>query len=272
MIFVTSHVKDSAFAKSKAAVKKPVKKFRVTLTNDKEGPPIRQILGEKAAKGTLSDYDYKIFGKNNVDLLFDSLAEAETEHAKLVESLSELQVSKPDTNRCCKAYLVGLASYHDANSVSNFIHRKYGDDLKLNGENKDCLQVSAVGPCAKDRTLFRATLHLSEDVLNIISKVFRNRLRVSYTSCILYPVQPHRRCFKCQEHGHIKRNYKQEKPSCARCAGSHFTDECTEPDECEKKCINCLRSDEFKDKCNHSADSNICPVFLAYRAKQKQKN
>ena len=262
----------STFAKSNSVLPKPVKKFRITLSNDKEGPPIRKILGEKAASGSLADYDYKSYGKNSMDLLFNSMAEAEIEHKKLVGNLAGLQVSTPDMNRSRKAYLVGLADYHDVDSVSNFIQKRYGNDLKLNDINKNCLKVISVDPCAKDRTLFRATLQLSEDVLNIISKVFNNRLRVSYASCRLYPVQPHRRCHKCQEHGHIKRNCKQEKPTCAQCAGDHYTDECIASVEDGLKCVNCFKSDDFKNRCSHSANSSQCPVFLAYRSKNDQKN
>ena len=237
----------------------------------KDGPPIRNILGEKAAQGHLSDYDYKAYGKNSVDLLFNSLAEANAEHQKLVNSLKELKVSKPDMNRSRKAYLVGLSDYHKEKGVEDYILKRYGDALDLNGANKNCLKVMSIDPCAKNNKLFRATLQLSEDVLDIISKRFNNRLRVSYVSCLLYPVQPHKRCHKCQEHGRYKRDCKQEKPSCAKCAGGHYTDECIMPDvdQPDNKCINCYKSDEFNNVCDHSADSNKCPVFLAYRAKQK---
>ena len=258
-------------AEKTPAAQKPVKRFRVTLSNEKDGPSIRQILDVKAAQGQLSEYDYKAYGKNSVDLLFNSLAEAEAEHVKVVKILDELNVSKPDINRSRKAYLVGLADYHmgKEEDVYNYILRRYGDELLLNDANKDCLKVASIDPCAKNPRNFRATLQLSESVLSIISKKLNNRLRVGYISCIVYPVVPHKRCHKCQEHGHFKRHCKQEVPTCAHCAGEHFTDQCTNSHDAPKKCINCFKSDDFKNDCNHSADSNLCPVFLAYRSKQK---
>ena len=114
--------------------------------------------------------------------------------------------------------------------------------------------------------LFRAKLQLSEDVLDIISNSLNNKLCVSYSSCTVYPVKPHRRCRKCQVHGHTKSQCTQNKPTCAYCAGDHFTDQCPVSDqEDKKKCINCYKSTKYKDVCNHTADSHDCPVFLDYR-------
>ena len=146
------------------------------------------------------------------------------------------------------------------------MNKKYSATLELNGVNKNCLKVMSIDPCNKNKKLFRAKLQLSEDVLDIISNSLNNKLCVSYSSCTVYPVKPHRRCRKCQVHGHTKSQCTQNKPTCAYCAGDHFTDQCPVSDqEDKKKCINCYKSTKYKDVCNHTADSYDCPVFLDYR-------
>ena len=134
-------------------------------------------------------------------------------------------------------------------------------------KTKTALKVLSIDPCNNNDKLFRATLRLSQDVLDIISNSLGNKLCVSYISCTVYPVKPHRRCRKCQVHGHIKRECSKEKPTCAYCAGDHFTDQCTVSDQPDKmKCINCWNSKKYKEHaCNHTADSNNCPVFLDFR-------
>ena len=247
---------------------KAVKKFKVNLSNGEDPTPIRKILSARAAKGDFDEYDYKPNGKNSIDLLFNSLDEAKKEHKKLVDNLDTIKVSEPDINNRRKAFLVGLSYYDEKEDVSDYLHKKYGDALKLDGENKDCLQVLSVDPCNTNQDLYRATLLVSDDVLAIIRKKFNNRLRVSYVTCTVYPVKPHRRCFKCQKHGHMQSKCQEETPTCSKCAGSHYSDKCTATGI--TKCANCFKSEDHKSRCNdHTADSSDCPVFREYRAKSK---
>ena len=245
---------------------KPVPKFRVALSADETQPPLCETLAKAAKNGTVADYDYKTFGRNNVDLLFETLKDAEVEYKKLLNNLNGIKVSKPDINRPKRAHLVGLSDYHTEGDVKDYIYNRYGNELKLDSDNLDCLKVISINPCDKKNTLYRATLLVSEDVLNIIEKRFHNKLRIGYVSCTVYPYKPHKRCYTCQEHGHFKRECKQTSPTCALCAGNHSTDQC---DQTTRKCINCFKSNEFKNMCDdHSADSRNCPVFRAFRDKQ----
>ena len=129
---------------------------------------------------------------------------------------------------------------------------------------KTVLKVLQINPCHKDNTVYRATLSLTAEVLNIIDKQLHFKLRFSFISCTVYPFKPHKRCFKCQAHGHMKYECKQATATCAVCAGDHFTDQCIVNDI--TKCINCFKSTEFKDGAfSHSANSNTCPIFRDYR-------
>ena len=89
-------------------------------------------------------------------------------------------------------------------------------------------------------------------------------MRLSFVSCTVYPFKPHKRCFKCQEHGHIKRECKQSTATCAVCAGDHFTDKCTDKETV--KCANCFKSTQFKNRAaSHCANSSECPIFIEFR-------
>ena len=226
-----------------------------------------KIIGEVAAKGHVGDYNFRSYGKNNVDLLFNTLREAEAEHDKLVKNLKNVKISKPDL-KGKKAYLVGFSDYHNVEGITNCINNKYGTALKLNSDNENCLKVLSLDPCTNNNNLYRATLLLSDNVLKIMNEKFDNKLRICYTTCTLYPHRPHKRCHKCQQHGHLKNECQETTPTCALCAGDHFTDQCS----CNEspKCNNCFKSNDFKNQCEtHSANSSQCPVFRAYRAQVK---
>ena len=45
-----------------------------------------------------------------------------------------------------------------------------------------------------------------------------------------------RRCFKCQGYGHVQGSCRASNPSCGKCAGTHFTRDCTSQ---SRKCVNC---------------------------------
>ena len=47
-----------------------------------------------------------------------------------------------------------------------------------------------------------------------------------------------------------------------KCGGNHDETDCTADFE---RCVNCMNSTQFKDQCDHRADSPKCPVFLALR-------
>ena len=250
------------------------KKFKITLTNPKEGDPIRMVLSKYVAQKVMSDCDYKVYGRNSVDLLFPTMAEAKAEHSKLVKSLNDITVSEPDMNLSRKAYFVGLADYHTMEGVRDYLYSKYGDALLLHGTNANCLKVLSIDPCQNDPTVYRATLQLSQDVLDIISGSFKNRLRYGFSTCIVYPINPHKRCRKCQVHGHNKGQCKKDKPTCSYCAGDHFSDQCPHiGNEEKRRCINCFNSEKYKDQCHsHSADSSECPVFRDFRKSQRSQN
>ena len=140
---------------------KPAKKFKVKLSTEKNSTPINKVLAAAAAKGLIDDLDYRSTGTNSIDLLFPTMLEAETQHQKLISKLNDVNISKPDLNRGKKAFLVGLSDFHTVEYVQKAINDKYGNVLKLNDENKNCIEVLEINPCNRDKTVYRATLSLT---------------------------------------------------------------------------------------------------------------
>ena len=173
--------------------------------------------------------------------------------------------------RARRAYLVGLEDYHNAEVVKEEIVRRYGDVLQLNSVNKLCFNVIDFSKCNSNNGVYRATLELSEELLQLIKTKFGNRLRIGFVGCTVYPFRQHNRCNKCQVYGHQIKDCKQATPSCANCAGDHFTRECQQKNDL--KCINCHRNEQHKSSCvGHKASSTECPVYKEYLQASKNGN
>ena len=156
-----------------------------------------------------------------------------------------------------------MQDFHTKEHVKTSLLRNYSDVLQLNGKNKDCLQVEDIKPCNKNNHVFRATLFMSDDVYEVIKTRLNSRLRVCMTSCSVYLIHPHIRCYWCQCHGHMKKDCTSEKPVCPKCGEDHQEKSCSNS---VVKCKNCEKSDEFKANClDHRADSNLCPVYKKAR-------
>ena len=71
------------------------------------------------------------------------------------------------------------------------------------------------------------------------------------------------KCSKCQKMGHGTRRCKAKVPRCARCAGGHWTTECTRWYYTE--CANCHSLE-------HGAAYRGCPVVLEFEKQTRQRN
>lgn len=94
----TAPVLHSSVKTSQSYVKS-AKKFKLKLSSEKNSTPINQVLAAAAAKGLIDDLDYRSTGTNSIDLLFPTMAEAESQNQKLINNLNDVNISKPDLNR-----------------------------------------------------------------------------------------------------------------------------------------------------------------------------
>lgn len=258
-------------APRKAQMDKVPSKFKIVLTNSKSDVPIRRVLGKYASNGTLKqDYQYKSRGKDTIELLFKSQESALAEYNILRSALTDIDVNYPIMAKARRAYLVGLEDYHDSKNVLEEIERKYGDVLQLNSVNKSCLKILEINPCNNNDEVFRATLELSEELLLSIDQRLGNKLRIGFVGCTVYPFRNHDRCNKCQDHTHKWKDCKADSPTCANCAGNHYTSKCTSN---LIRCCNCLKHEKFKNNADgHKASSTDCPVFLEHSKQASKKD
>ena len=72
-------------------------------------------------------------------------------------------------------------------------------------------------------------------------------------------------CFHCQGFGHTasKCRQKNERPFCAYCAGRHETSACGS--KSTPKCINCSKSGDSTNSCEHYAFSPDCSFMVSQR-------
>ena len=277
---------------SAECIKKPLEKvsnkttvksrFRVRAkTIPEEDTHIERIFARHTVKNKkdannkdkLKRYECRSRGKDGMDLLFESFAEAQTEYATMCKTLGDEKVviSPPEMLSEKKAYLVGLDHYHFENPdlVLEEILDVSQNAWLTQYIDQSSFKIIEVKPCNNNRHNFRATIQLSEEVLKILES-HGNKLRVGYLNCSIYPFMPHIRCAKCQVHGHKKDRCQHANFVCAKCAGNHETIECNSD---VRKCINCFNDTNLRRGCNgHGADSNTCPVFIAARAAERQKH
>ena len=252
--------------------------FRVRAKALPEEPThIERIFARHSAKGKgvsgLKRYNCRSRGRDGMDLLFSSYEEAVAEFNSVSDALKDekVTISKPEIMNVKKAYLVGLDNYHFENNdlVLEEILDVSQNTWLSEHIKSSCFKVLEVKPCLKDKYNYRATLQLSDEVLNSIMDSHGGKIRVGYLNCSVYPFTPHFRCQRCQSHGHKKDSCKLDHFTCAKCAGNHSTTECTSDIQ---KCINCFNDANHKDGCmSHSADSNHCPVFLAARIAERKR-
>jgi len=74
-----------------------------------------------------------------------------------------------------------------------------------------------------------------------------------------------KRCFKCQQYGHLVRDCRATADVCGKCTGEHRTSSCTVKDPKFFKCSNCKRKPEhiksYSDG-KHQAGDRLCPYQL----------
>jgi hypothetical protein len=103
---------------------------------------------------------------------------------------------------------------------------------------------------------------------NLLIKI--GKLYIQWTIISLEDFIEVRRCFKCQDYGHIARNCTSKLTYCPHCAGQHDSKTCPNLDK-QAKCINCSRHNKIRPlaknpySTDHKAYSNSCPILIKYK-------
>ncbi len=250
------------FSSSSGGPRKSPTRFKFLVSSKDDSCSITSTLGKLIVEGKIPDYDFRVINTGGVELFFDSLAASNTARDLLSSLLdANFVLGEPKLVSGKRYYLVGLKSYHEKDQVMQAITRNYSYWFDLDGANKGCFEIEGIFPCTNDPDKFRATIVINDAIAKIIKERLHNRLRFCMVTCNVYPVVPHKRCHRCQKHGHYRKDCKNP-VACVKCGGNHDVKDCTADFE---RCVNCMNSPEFKDQCDHRADSPKCPVFLALR-------
>lgn len=82
-----------------------------------------------------------------------------------------------------------------------------------------------------------------------------------------------KRCFKCQQYGHLVKDCKATTDVCGKCTGNHRTSLCTVKDQSKMKCINCMRvprkNNSTPTGVGHPSGDKTCPAQI--RAMERYK-
>ena len=230
-------------------------KINVKNSNDTSSNLFRNLHDNR---NLIPKYTTKKKSDGSIDVLLQSFEEADKAKSVLMEKMGGTLVSEPLPEKFKKFTLVGLEfemtthevvdSIMDENSWLNL--EKVGDNtLALKEDPHAVIQVINVAKC-RNASCYKVGIQMS---LNMAATVGNKKLSIGHSLCYSYKFVNHRRCYRCQEPGHIANSFK--KPiACSRCSSDHFSKNCTSS---IMKCINCVRNG--KDDVNHPSYSLKCP-------------
>ena len=147
------------------------------------------------------------------------------------------------------------------------------EDLHSNPTNSDdckfiILKVSAL---KNNDQIGRATIAVSNRIREYIDSC-NDRLYLGNGTCKAHDSFHVKRCYKCQQYGHISENCKHSS-ACGYCGGSHETRNCnTKNNPSAASCVNCKNSNvkTYSDNCQHSSSSIECPILKVEQTKLKK--
>lgn len=106
----------------------------------------------------------------------------------------------------------------------------------------------------------------------------RGEIYLSGRRCRVTELDLHRevrRCFKCQQYGHLLKDCQSKSDVCGRCAGPHRTSTCQIQDQNSFRCSNCKRRpDHLKSVSDgrHQAGDRYCPEQMKAVERYRRNN
>ena len=166
--------------------------------------------------------------------------------------------------------LVGLQKAYDKEEVirklvtqNDFLRR-----FIVRNDITEHMKIHIIKPLWNKPTVFQAVASISP-VLREGFRSNKDKVIIGLTSCKIYDKKQAKRCYNCQEFGHMAKSCPTATvPSCGKCGENHRTDQCTSD---ERNCINCKRNGALET--NHSVFYYKCPTLVKYlEAEQKNKH
>ena len=136
----------------------------------------------------------------------------------------------------------------------------------VNNDIAEHMKIHVIKPLWNKQTVFQAVASVSS-ILRDGLRSNNDKVVIGLTSCKVYDKKQVKRCYNCQDFGHIAKDCPSHTvPSCGKCGENHRTDQCSSE---VRNCINCRRN-EIADS-NHSVFYYNCPILLKYHKEQENK-
>ena len=111
--------------------------------------------------------------------------------------MPEVKVSTPVCTNTKATYVVGLTEEDNPKSVFDAV-TKPGKNHPIAHLIKPCsFSVREVVQCNYDEEIYRATVHMSEDIYDIVSTKMNSKVIVDYLSCTVFDKPDPIRCHQC---------------------------------------------------------------------------
>ena len=164
--------------------------------------------------------------------------------------------------------LVGLQKAYEKEEIIQKLVTQ-NDFLKkftIRNDIADHMKIHVVKPLWNKQTVFQAVASVSP-VLREGFCVNKDKAVIGLTSCKVYDKKQAKRCFNCQDYGHLAKDCPEATvPSCGKCGENHRTDHCTSE---ERNCVNCKRHGNPDAK--HSVFYYNCPVLVKHHKEEEKK-
>ena len=194
----------------------------------------------------------------SVDVLFDCFEKANSAKKYFDEHFADFTVSDPTPSKFEKFNLVGLGfemtisevieSMIDENKRWLDLIKISDNVLQLKSDAFSVMQIHKVSKCKSG--IFKVMVSMSS---NMVATLGSKKLSIGYVLCKSYKLYNHRRCFHCQQHGHVAAKCTNEK-ACSKCGLNHSYLECHSN---FSKCVNCTING--KAETDHPSYSPNCP-------------
>ena len=202
------------------------------------------------------------------DLVLVCESEAVRDELKnLVEEADESIDMKSPSVKLHSITIVGLQRAYEKEEVINklIIQNDFLMKFVVKNDIYEHLKIHVIKPLWNKQTVFQAVASVSS-VLRDGLRNNKDKVVVGLTSCKIYDKKQVKRCYNCQDYGHLAKACPTASvPSCGKCGGNHRTDHCESE---ERNCANCRKHGMLDT--NHSVFYYNCPILLKHHEEQEK--
>ena len=185
----------------------------------------------------------------------------------LVEEADESIDMKSPSVKLHSITIVGLQREYTKDEVVNklIMQNYFLKKFVVKNDIDEHMKIHVIKPLWNKQTVFQAVASVS----SVLRDGFRNnkdKVVVGLTSCKIYDKKQVKRCYNCQDFGHVAKACPTPTvPRCGKCGENHRTDQC---ESAERNCANCRKHGMPDTK--HSVFYYNCPTLIKYHEEQEK--